>query len=144
MNTKHASALLTRLAAPLLALGLLCSTLPAYASGKGEGGGGPAPMTFTANIGPYGPDSPTGGGVLQVTMVLQTGSPEAQHEVDTYKPKVTHHIYQTISKFTVSELRAPNGKDKLVDAIIDRLNAVLKLKPKDGITDVFFTSFIVQ
>ncbi|GAA5158128.1 flagellar basal body-associated FliL family protein [Viridibacterium curvum] len=101
-------------------------------------------MQFTVNVGPFTRETPTGGGILQVTLVLHAAKPEAQHELDLYKPMITHHIHLTINGFSIKELRAPDGKDQLADAIIERVNKVLKLDEKTGIDDVFFTSFILQ
>lgn len=126
---------------------LSLSALPAKSSGGGGdhgGAAGPSPMQFTVNIGPFGRDTPTGAGILQVTLVLHVTKPEVQQQIELFKPMVTHHIHLTINGFTVKELRAPDGKDMLADAIIERVNKTLKLDEKSGVDDVFFTSFILQ
>lgn len=123
----------------LTSLALTAPLVLANGHGGGEGPAGPAPIQVTVNIGPQG-----SGNVLQASLVLHTASEEANKEIELYRPMVVHYVNLVINSFSIDAVRAVRGKDKLVDAIMERINKELGLNPKNGIDDVFFTSFIVQ
>ena len=130
---------------PRLFITLLLLTLPATVFASGHGGGeaaGPTPMSFVVNVGPLGMGS--GGGMVQLNLVLQNAKPEAAHLVDEYKPMIQHHIMMVICTMSFDTLRSADGKDLLAEKIVERVNKVLGTNRKEGIAQAFFTSFILQ
>jgi hypothetical protein len=132
----------SRLRAPfLLLLALQCLLpLPAQAGGHGEGGGGPAPMSFVINVGKTG----TGGLILQLSIVIEPAKPEAAKLIDDFKPMLQHRVLLVVSGMKPEKLRSPAGRQELADTLVEELNADLGTTDKDGIKEIFFTSFIFQ
>lgn len=108
----------------------------ANAGGHGEGGGGPAPMIFTVNLGPEN--------YLQFGLVLEGATPEIGQEVEVYKPKIQHEIILLLSTKDVEHLRTLEGKKELVEEIQTKVNHVIDETAKTGVKEVLFTRFLIQ
>lgn len=125
----------------LLALVLTLSTTPALASGGGGGGAsGPAPMTFVVNVGKTG----HGGTILQFQLIMVPAKPEAAKLIDTFKPMLQHRVMIVVAGMKPEVLRTPEGRQELAEILVEELNIDLETDEKEGIKEVFFTSFIFQ
>jgi len=131
-----------RVGCSLALCALVLASLPAaQASGGGEAApAGPAPLPFVVNVGKTG----HGGTVLQTTIVLSAANPQANQAIETYKPLIQHEIIQIISSESPEQLGTQAGKTALANKIVETVNKVLHLTRKNGVKDVFFTSFILQ
>lgn len=119
---------------------LLCGAMSvqvAWASGDGHGGGGgAAPLKFTTNLG--------NSRYLQFEVVLEAATPEAAHELEIYRPRIQHQVILMLSDQRHEVLATLKGKLELQAQIQDIANHIIHEKPKTGVKDVLFTSFIIQ
>lgn len=115
---------------------------PAFAAehGAASGAAGPEPMQFTVNIG----SSVQTMRMLQITIVLEFAKPEAAHRFAEIKPKVQHRIILLLSSEASETLQTTKGKQDLQERLVKELNELIGETPKTGVTDAFFTGFIIQ
>ena len=128
----------------------------------------PKPLPFTVNIAgqpePHylkcavqleweGEEVAGGGGEGKGPALDETGK-----EIEKRMPKITDIIINVLSSQAYAELLKPSGKQKIKEAIVTEINAILpepvpdpKKKKKEGeeepngkLTNAFFTEFIVQ
>lgn len=124
---------------------LLCSIClclgAAHASSDhgGGGGGGGESMRFTVNV-----QSPQGGRYLQIEVMFETATPEANHEIATLRPRVQHQLILLLSSQKVEHLLTVAGKKDLMEEIAETVNEVIEANHKTGVKGVLFTSFIIQ
>lgn len=135
-----------RLAARRLAqwpalLCVFCLTAMPMAHASGGGGGeGSSPMTFVVNIG-----SPkTEHVVLQMSIVLKPATPEAAKMIDSFKPMIQHRIMIVAAGLSTDDLRKPHGRDDFGEQLVEEINHDLGTTTKDGVKELFFTSFLYQ
>lgn len=121
-------------------LAVLLQSPLAMASDHGGGAAGPAPLKFLANLG----DPANGGKYLQVQMVFDAASPEIEHEISVYLPKIQHALILLLSAEDASTLLTLKGKKDLMGNIVQEVNHLLHQTPARGVKEVFFTSFIIQ
>lgn len=120
--------------------------------------------TFTANL-----IHEEGDRYLQVAIELKITKPELTEKIKTTNPEILHRINMLLQSKRPSELASFDGKQKLAEQIKGQVEYVLGLRktapaitdseaPSDGtqaapaetqvskrgITDVLFTSFIIQ
>ncbi len=122
-----------------LALGVIVLAIlaPGAASANDHGGGGaPEPMVFTMNVGTKA--------YVQFGLIFETGSPEATHELVTYRPKIQHEIILLMSGKDEAHLRTLAGKKELVEEIIELANHIIHEDQKTGVKEVLFTRFLIQ
>jgi flagellar FliL protein len=95
---------------------------------------------FTVNLQPE-----NGEQYLQIAMTLQTTSLEQVTLIKDNMARVRSRILLLLSTKKASELMTPEGKAKLASDIIAEVKQpfVPKADPQD-VTDVLFTSFIIQ
>ncbi|MBS1158747.1 MAG: flagellar basal body-associated protein [Proteobacteria bacterium] len=113
---------------------------PLTMASDGGGAAGPAPLKFLANLG----DPANGGKYLQVQMVFDAASPEIEHEISVYLPKIQHALILLLSAEDASTLLTLKGKKDLMENIVQEVNHLLHQTPAKGVKEVFFTSFIIQ
>lgn len=130
-----ASRILTAFIAPVLMVPALLAPLPSLAGDHG-GGGAPEPTVFTVNL---GKDN-----YLQFGLIFESASPEADHALAAYKPKVQHEIILLLSGKEVEKLRTLEGKKELIKEIIELANHVIHEDEETGIKEVLFTRFLIQ
>jgi flagellar basal body-associated protein FliL len=109
------------------------------ASGASHGAGGGSSITslgrFTVNLRGSG-----GGRILQMEVALEAG-PEAGDRLETLTPRLRDSINTAVSDYTWTELEGTDGKTRLKDELLSRIN---------GVTDpvvvnaVYLTSFVVS
>lgn len=128
-----------RIRKTFLALGVIMLAIltPIAASANDHGGGGGAePMVFTMNVGTKA--------YVQFGLIFETGSPEAAHELVTYRPKIQHEIILLMSGKDEAHLRTLAGKKELVEEIIELVNHIIHEDQKTGVKEVLFTRFLIQ
>ncbi|HZG22897.1 MAG TPA: flagellar basal body-associated protein FliL [Herbaspirillum sp.] len=87
----------------------------------------------------------TGDQYLQVAMTLQVPDGQTAEALKLYMPQVRSRLLMVLSSKKASELLTSEGKRKLTDEIIDQLGEPFSGKGKGPqITDVFYTSFVIQ
>jgi len=119
----------------------LLSVLPALASEHGgAASAGPTPMQFIVNVG----DSLATMRVLQITIVLEIAHAEAAQLLATMRPKVQHRIILLLSSEAVADLQTVKGKQALQGRLLSELNGLIDETSDTGVSDVFFTNFIIQ
>jgi len=87
----------------------------------------------------------TGDQFLQVALTLQVPNAETAETLKTYMPQVRSRLLMVLSSKKASELLTSDGKRNLTDEIIDQLGEPFAGGGKGPtITDVFYTSFVIQ
>lgn len=107
-----------------------------------HGGGAPSQegLKLIVNLG----DPSNGGRYLQVQMAFESASPEVEHQISAYRPRIVHELILLLSGKTPDELLTLKGKKLLMKQIVETANHILHEDEESGIKDVFFTSFIIQ
>jgi len=124
----------------LFTIVFIIAACPVLAAEHGGEASGPAPMQFVVNIG----NSVATMSILQVAIVLEFATPEAEHRLARIKPKVQHRIILLLSGEEIASLQTIKGKKELQERIIKDMNALIDETPETGVKEVFFTSFIIQ
>lgn len=130
-------ALIRRFASAVAAT-LVFLALPAQAGGHG-GGEGPAPLGFVVNLPSPGTDR-----YLKLDLVLETANPEVGAGIKSQLPRIQHQIILLLSEAKDELLRTREGKRELAESIQQAVNKILGESRKSGVTEVLFTSFLIQ
>lgn len=95
---------------------------------------------FTVNL-----QSDTGDKYLQISMTLQVQDEEQVNLIKANMPQVRSRLLMLLSSKDAAELLSVEGKDKLVEDIVDQVKHPFTPKGEpQKVSGVFFTSFIVQ
>lgn len=87
----------------------------------------------------------TGDQFLQVALTLQVPNAETSETLKVFMPQVRSRLLMVLSNKKASELMSTEGKRNLTDEIIDQLGEPFAGGGKGPtITDVFYTSFVIQ
>lgn len=81
---------------------------------------------------------------LQVSMTLQLPTQKTADTLKLYMPQVRSRLLMLLSSKKASELITNDGKEKLRDDIIDELSEPFSGNRGLIITDVAYTSFVIQ
>ncbi|HEX4842775.1 MAG TPA: flagellar basal body-associated FliL family protein [Limnobacter sp.] len=84
---------------------------------------------------------------LQIGITYEVSTPQAAEEIKTYTPVIRSRILLVLSGKTVSDLTTIEGKQRLMDELVDLARVTVHGDPKDptrGIRDVHFSSFVIQ
>jgi flagellar FliL protein len=81
---------------------------------------------------------------LQTAVTLQLGATGIGEKVKMYMPMVRHVVIMTLSSKDSSELQSIEGKKILIDELKTKINQVLSTKADDGVSDIFFETFVIQ
>lgn len=95
---------------------------------------------FTVNLQSDGGDK-----YLQISMTLQVQDEEQVNLIKANMPQVRSRLLLLLSSKDASEILSADGKEKLVNEIIDKVTQpfIPKGEPQK-VSGVFFTSFVVQ
>jgi flagellar FliL protein len=95
---------------------------------------------FTVNL-----QAENGDQFLQVTLTLQVPDPAQEELIKSFMPQVRSRLLFLLSSKKASELSTVEGKKKLSEEIITAVNQPFTAKgdPQE-VSDVFFTSFVIQ
>ena len=95
---------------------------------------------FTVNLQPEAGDQ-----YLQVQFTLQVADEKQVEQIKLYMPLVRSRLLLLLSSKKPSELSTPEGKKKLQEEIIATVKQPFTPQnPPQGISGVFFTSFVIQ
>jgi|SRR5580704_7329748 flagellar FliL protein len=95
---------------------------------------------FTVNLQSEGADQ-----FLQITFTLQVADPAQEELIKVFMPQVRSRLLLLLSSKKASEISSIEGKKKLSDEIIATVNQPFNPKgPPQSVTNVFFTSFVIQ
>jgi len=95
---------------------------------------------FTVNL-----QSETGDKYLQVAMSLQVEDAGQVEVIKANLPQVKSRILLLLSSKDAAEILTNEGKEKLIEEIVDRVNQPFVPKGEhQRVISVFFTSFVVQ
>jgi len=96
---------------------------------------------FTVNLTP----GEVGDQYLQVALTLRVADQAQVDRIKLYMPQVRSRVLMLLSSKKASEISSVEGKKKLSDDIIAQIN--LPFTPQSepqAVSDVFFTSFVIQ
>jgi flagellar FliL protein len=95
---------------------------------------------FTVNL-----QSENGDQFLQVTLTLQVPDQVQEDLIKTFMPQVRSRLLFLLSSKKPSEITTVEGKKKLIDEIINTVNQPFTSRgPQQDVSNVFFTSFVIQ
>ncbi|HEV7816084.1 MAG TPA: flagellar basal body-associated protein FliL [Janthinobacterium sp.] len=95
---------------------------------------------FTVNLQPE-----NGEQYLQIAFTLQVASLEQVEQVKDNMPKVRSRLLLLLSSKKASEINTPEGKKQLANDIMAQVKEPFQAKGEpQEVTDVLFTSFIIQ
>lgn len=78
---------------------------------------------------------------LKMTLQVEFVGAEAPPAFDARLPQIRDVILTLVTSKTFADIRTPEGKERLREDVIDRINHVLA---QDAVKSVYFTEFIVQ
>lgn len=81
---------------------------------------------------------------VQVDLVLALAKSEVDDRVKKYMPVIRHSLILLLNSKSADQLGSSEGKQKLVLEAREAVNNALGLTDKEGVTDVLFSSFIIQ
>ena len=82
---------------------------------------------------------------LQVNIEGMTRDEKVKEEITKHFPQVRNNIVLLLSGKTSAELNTPEGKDKLRKEVLKEVQDILVAETgKEGIEDIYFTSFVMQ
>lgn len=94
--------------------------------------------TFTVNL--TGPTQK----YLQVDITLSLANAEVGERIKAYMPVIRHKMILLLTSKEASLLGTTDGKRKLVLEAKSAANNAIRVMEGEGVTDVLFTSFIIQ
>ena len=96
--------------------------------------------SFTVNL-----QSDNGDKFLQISMTLQVQDEEQVNLIKTNMPQVRSRLLMLLSSKDAEEILTSDGKKKLINEIVAQVKMPFTPKGEpQKISDVFFTSFVVQ
>ena len=117
---------------------------PAKSSKRKEAKVGPPTYVtiepFTVNLQPENGDQ-----YLQVAFTLQVGGLEDVDVIKNNMAKVRSRVLLLLSSKRASEINTPEGKNQLAQEILEQIKEPFDRRgPEQEVTEVLFTSFIIQ
>ncbi len=120
---------------------LFAVLLLAASGSHAESGGGGA---LYAKLGTFTVNLQNISEFLQVDISVKLPAPQVLDTIKMHLPNVKHEIILLLSSQDAREISTVAGKQKLMKETKETVNKVLKVDPKDGISDVLFESFVIQ
>jgi flagellar FliL protein len=98
---------------------------------------------FTVNLQPENPGAPDQ--FLQIAFSLQVEDEKGVDAIKLYMPQVRSRLLLLLSGKKASQISTPEGKKKLAEEIIEQIKQPFApgMQPQP-VTNVFFTSFVIQ
>ncbi|MDP2785924.1 MAG: flagellar basal body-associated protein FliL [Sulfurimicrobium sp.] len=94
---------------------------------------------FTVNLTADGEDH-----YLQTDVELKVADAKVSDNIKAHMPEIRNNILLLLSSKTAGALSSMEGKQKLSNELKEQVNKVLHAKDADGVSGVFFTSFVIQ
>ncbi|MBZ0105117.1 MAG: flagellar basal body-associated protein FliL [Sulfuricella denitrificans] len=95
--------------------------------------------TFTVNLATEGEDH-----MLQTDVELKVADAKATDMIKAHMPEVRNTLLLLLSSKAASNLATTDGKQKLSGEIKTKINKELHVKEDEGVSGVFFTTFVIQ
>lgn len=95
--------------------------------------------TFTVNLATEGEDH-----MLQTDIELKVADAKVTDTIKAHMPEIRNDMLLLLSSKTASTLATAEGKQKLSSEVKGQINKVLHVKEDEGVSGVFFTSFVIQ
>lgn len=133
------------LATPFLLVAFILTIVAANAAQDNEKAEGADKVSLHAKLEPItvnllGPTRQ----YIQVEITLKLAKPEADEKVKLYMPVIRHQMILLLTSKDANQLGPIAGKQQLVQESKRAINQALGLTEKEGVTDVLFSSFIIQ
>jgi flagellar FliL protein len=111
--------------------------------GKGGHGGGAAAAGGMRPLDPFLANlaDETSSRYLKMSLQVEFVDAEPPAAFDARLPQIRDVILTLVTSKTFADIRTPEGKERLREDVIDRINHVLA---QDAVKSVYFTEFIVQ
>lgn len=82
---------------------------------------------------------------LQVDTQVKVEDESVISSIELHKPAIRHSMLMLLSDQKIKEIKTVKGKEKLRKQALSAIQTVLKKNTgKKGITDLYFTGFIIQ
>lgn len=81
---------------------------------------------------------------LRVDISLKAANSAALNTIKIYSPVIKHELILLLTTKKVDQINTTAGKQKLMEEVREKINHALKLAPGEGVTEVFFQSFVIQ
>lgn len=94
---------------------------------------------FTVNLATDGEEH-----MLQTDIELKVADAKATETVKAHMPEIRNTLLLLLSSKTAGALASAEGKQKLSGEIKAQINKALHVKEDEGVSGVFFTSFVIQ
>jgi len=94
---------------------------------------------FTVNLTADGEDH-----YLQTDIDLQVADHKVTDNIKAHMPEIRNSVLLLLSSKTAGMLVPVEGKQKLSNEIKEQINKALHAKEEEGVSGVFFTSFVIQ
>jgi flagellar FliL protein len=152
---KSAKKLILLIAAAVIVVGgaagaafyFMHASAPAAGAAAKEAKGEPAKLPLFVAMEPFTVNlqSESGDQFLQVTLTLQVPDPVQEELLKSFMPQVRSRLLFLLSSKKASEISSVDGKKKLSEEIITTVNQPFTPKGQpQTVSDVFFTSFVIQ
>lgn len=81
---------------------------------------------------------------LQTEIELKVADAKVTEKIKAHMPEIRNNVLLLLSSKTAGALSPMEGKQKLSGEIQVQINKVLHATDEDGVSGVFFTSFVIQ
>ena len=82
---------------------------------------------------------------LQVDTQMQYSDPLAEAIIEKHMPAIRHALVMALSGQSVTEIKTPQGKEKLREATLLKLQQVMTDTTGEPVIDaIYFTGFVIQ
>jgi flagellar FliL protein len=81
---------------------------------------------------------------LQVGIDLKVSDQSVVEKINLHKPEIKNGVLLLLSSKQAEDLATPEGKQKLSDELLKKINEPLGLPAGQGVLGVYFTSFVIQ
>lgn len=95
--------------------------------------------SFTVNLVSEGEEH-----MLQADIELKVADVKVADMLSAHRPEIRSALLLLLSSKSVTSLASVEGKQKLTVEIKTQINKVLHVKEPEGVSGVFFTSFVIQ
>ncbi len=114
-----------------------------HGGGHGDEGGGDHEGPAVHHLKPFivNLQDQSGGRYLKLTLNLELTSPESAGSLKVNDPKIRDSIIILLSSKSYADIGTVEGKYKLRDEIVNRINQFL---PDNSVKTAYFTEFVIQ
>ena len=81
---------------------------------------------------------------LQTDVELKVADPKVVEAIKAHMPEIRSSLLLLLSSKTAPVMATADGKKKLSKEIVRQINEILHAKEGEGVSDAYFTTFVVQ